>query len=456
MFFIDRPPRLWYTVLIKIIRNGEGKMTAYNNRRVFPKWYKQMVAGLLACVLILAAPMAGLTSASADGEAFFEEDAGLLFQAIYTLWNKYPGQYENFAICDLDFDQQPEVILAGPADHSGWPCDVYKFNGTRLDFSAFLSLPLGESLVLKQAANGMQTWYSVTDEAWQDYAVYEVSQLTFHGNGAPAQSSLFGKEGSGNSYIYTVNGARSTKNNFTRQQRNFDNASTLQAINLANYAFPYSWNDALTAFTNTLPDYSFNTWLQEGDIVTFGYYEQDGNTRNGSEPVEWIVLETDWQNGRVLLLSSYALDMQRYNSQWNHINWQKCSVRSWLNGTFYNKCFTTKEKRAVLSTTLDSNYGNTSVTTSDRVFFLSADEVARYLPTAADRQAVPTAYAQKQKVAVTGGTCWWWLRGSSQRTNDADSVKYTGEITTYGTNTNGLGFGVRPAVWVDASYFEGN
>ena len=426
-------------------------MTACN----IHKWLKQLAAGLLACLLVISAPLLGLSTADADGESFYEEDAGMLFQALYTLWNKYPGQYNNFAICDLDFDQLPEVILAGPADHTGWPCDVYKFNGTQLDFYTFLTLPLGDSLVLKQAANGTQAWYSVSEEAWQDYGVYEVSQLNFLGDSL-SKTSLFRREGQGKSFTYTVNGARSNKNTFTRQQRNFDALSLCQSINLANFTFPYDWDAALTAFTDTLPGYASGSMLQEGNIVTFGYYEQDGNTRNGAEPVEWIVLDNDWQNGRVLLLSNYALDMQRYNSQWTHVNWQKCSVRSWLNGTFYNKCFTTKEKRAILSTTLYSNYGNTSVTTNDRVFFLSADEVSMYLPSNADRLCYPTPYALKQKVASTNNACWWWLRGSSQRTNDADSVKYTGEVTTYGTNTNGLGFGIRPAVWVNTTYFEEN
>ncbi|MBQ6734494.1 MAG: hypothetical protein IJR00_06250, partial [Lachnospiraceae bacterium] len=28
--------------------------------------------------------------------------------------------------------------------------------------------------------------------------------------------------------------------------------------------------------------------IEKGDIITFGSYEQDGNTANGKEPVEWV------------------------------------------------------------------------------------------------------------------------------------------------------------------------
>lgn len=38
-----------------------------------------------------------------------------------------------------------------------------------------------------------------------------------------------------------------------------------------------------------------------GNIVTFGSYEQDADTSNGNEPLEWIVLK--YENGRALLLS---------------------------------------------------------------------------------------------------------------------------------------------------------
>ena len=43
-----------------------------------------------------------------------------------------------------------------------------------------------------------------------------------------------------------------------------------------------------------------------GDIVTYGADEQDGDTANGEEPIEWRILAIE--DDRVLLLSEYGLD----------------------------------------------------------------------------------------------------------------------------------------------------
>ena len=49
-----------------------------------------------------------------------------------------------------------------------------------------------------------------------------------------------------------------------------------------------------------------------GSTVTFGSYEQDNDTSNGKEPLEWIVLS--YQDGKSLLISKYGLDCQPYNT----------------------------------------------------------------------------------------------------------------------------------------------
>ena len=50
-----------------------------------------------------------------------------------------------------------------------------------------------------------------------------------------------------------------------------------------------------------------------GSIVAFGRYEQDGNEENGPEEIEWVVL--DVQDGKVLLLSKYGLEVKPYNTE---------------------------------------------------------------------------------------------------------------------------------------------
>ncbi len=183
--------------------------------------------------------------------------------------------------------------------------------------------------------------------------------------------------------------------------------------------------------------------------VNFGSYEQDNNYGNGTEPVEWLVLEEDWANNRALLLSRYVLDMQRYNKSYSKVNWKKCTIRSWLNDNFYNDCFSRAEKDAILNSRLYSPYGNDVVETNDTVFLLSIDEAYNYLESSDLFIGKPTKYAIAQDIALSDrNTSYWWLRGSSGRLNDADRVDQNGNVQTYGGNTNAYGVGIRPAIWV--------
>ena len=74
-----------------------------------------------------------------------------------------------------------------------------------------------------------------------------------------------------------------------------------------------------------------------GNSVSFGSYEQDNNPANGKEEIEWIVL--DVQGDRSLLISKYALDCKKYNTEWTDGTWESCSLRKWLNSDFLNAAF---------------------------------------------------------------------------------------------------------------------
>ena len=87
-----------------------------------------------------------------------------------------------------------------------------------------------------------------------------------------------------------------------------------------------------------------------GSYVTFGSYEQDNNTGNGQEPIEGLVLDYDAANHRVLLLSRYGLDAKPYNTAYVDITWEKCTLRTWLNGEFMDQAFSKTEQGAILTT----------------------------------------------------------------------------------------------------------
>lgn len=95
-----------------------------------------------------------------------------------------------------------------------------------------------------------------------------------------------------------------------------------------------------------------------GDIVYLGSYEQDNNLGNGTEPVEWYVL--DKADGEATLLAVYLLDCQPYHEVLEDITWEDCTLRNWLNDTFYNTTFSEEEQAAVV---------NTNVVNEDNPFF---------------------------------------------------------------------------------------
>lgn len=187
---------------------------------------------------------------------------------------------------------------------------------------------------------------------------------------------------------------------------------------------------------------SAETKYQEGDVVLFGSYEQNNICSDGAEPIEWIVL--DVKSDRILLLSQYALDSERYHYRKESVSWDTCSVRDWLNTTFYKEAFTCSEQRSILSS-------GTSVY-DDYVFLLSDVEAETYLPRAKDRICKATVYGSCQNVYVnpTTGGSWWLLRTTGDDGSKfAMSVNSDGTIDYNGGHVESDRGTVRPAIWVN-------
>ena len=147
--------------------------------------------------------------------------------------------------------------------------------------------------------------------------------------------------------------------------------------------------------------------VEIGEYITFGQYEQDGDETNGKEDVEWLVL--DKQDGKVLVISRYALDCMPYHKTTEDVTWETGAVRAYLNNTFTDEAFSADEKNKIQTVTVEahenpckepyheSTPGNA---TKDKVFLLSITEVETYLK-ADERSVVPTEYA---KARVRGQT----------------------------------------------------
>ncbi len=196
--------------------------------------------------------------------------------------------------------------------------------------------------------------------------------------------------------------------------------------------------------------------LQAGDCVLLGTYEQDNNTSNGKEDIEWLVLEV--KDGKALLISKYALDCKQYNTSNTAITWETCTLRTWLNGEFINTTFSAEEKAMIPTVTVpaDRNTVYSFSTdpgneTQDQVFLLSLVETNKYFNSNRARKCKPTEYAVANGAHVnsSSGDCWWWLRTLGDNQSSIVYVYNNGDLFKNGTNVTNNHGSVRPALWID-------
>ncbi len=206
-----------------------------------------------------------------------------------------------------------------------------------------------------------------------------------------------------------------------------------------------------------------------GGYVTFGSYEQDNNTSNGKEPIEWLVLDYDAKNNRALLLSRYGLDARPYNKERKNITWEECTLRTWLNSEFMSTAFSNTEQGAILTTAVDNSKSqgssrwdtNGGNNTQDKIFLLSYSEANIYLGVTYEdsnnmkSRTSPTAYAlqagawtsDSKETADGAAAGWWWLRSPGNYQLPAAYVKYDGSLSiNYVYDDSGC---VRPALWIN-------
>ena len=195
--------------------------------------------------------------------------------------------------------------------------------------------------------------------------------------------------------------------------------------------------------------------------ITFGTYLHKAGT--DATPIEWQVLERE--GNKALLISRYGLDVQPYNMSSDSTTWEKCTLRTWLNETFMNNAFTSKEQENIVLTNVDnSNRQGYSAwdtdggnDTQDKIFLLSCAEADKYFGVTynskknAKGYAAPTEYAIAQGASIRKydgkAVSFWWLRSPGDFQYDAAYVRNDGSLDSINVN-NVIGC-VRPAMWVD-------
>ena len=193
--------------------------------------------------------------------------------------------------------------------------------------------------------------------------------------------------------------------------------------------------------------------LKKGDTITLGHYPQ---TADGEEkPIEWEVLSIDGE--KALLLSKTALDVIPYNEEYEDITWEECTLRKWMNETFYEGAFTESERDAILTTKLENadneSYGTKGGNpTEDKVFCLSLDEVNQYCENDKERQRIASAYAMTKTPWTSdnyGDAIFWWLRSPGDISAHTSAMLPSGEKSVRGYSVHDRVVCVCPALYVD-------
>ncbi|MBR1758094.1 MAG: hypothetical protein IJ744_05115 [Lachnospiraceae bacterium] len=214
----------------------------------------------------------------------------------------------------------------------------------------------------------------------------------------------------------------------------------------------------------TLEDLPDMTAAEVGTTITFGVYEQDNNTDNGKEEIEWLVLAKE--DNRILVISKYALDCIQYNTEYEKTTWETSSLREWLNGAFFEESFNAAEQSKIAKVTLEADKNpdydvDPGNSTEDRIFILSMSEADRYFDSDDARMCEPSEYATEQGVLIgkRDDCTEWWLRTPGKQSDIAAYVTHFGGLNMYGmwvdggvAEYEGVGhnsMAVRPAMWIE-------
>jgi len=189
------------------------------------------------------------------------------------------------------------------------------------------------------------------------------------------------------------------------------------------------------------------------------YYRGNDGVYWKDAPIEWYIIKDTGSD--YILLAKYV-DMIMYYDRniTSEIFWDSSYMRSYLNNDYINTMFSKSERNQIKPTTLsteeysfkdkpsDTNKPVSKViTTNDKVFLLSADEIksGNYTITKDMMIGKTTDFVKHYR----GDTVMpWWLRGPRSwfyGTQQTPIVNKSGEVVTY---YGSYSYGVRPCIRV--------
>lgn len=175
-----------------------------------------------------------------------------------------------------------------------------------------------------------------------------------------------------------------------------------------------------------------------GDTVCFGHYEQDNNTSNGDERIEWVVLEAN--DDELKLISKYCLDVYFYSDSKRRM-YRFSDIKNWMGDEFVTRAFDDDDLENIV--VKEENIGTSrnryiaqlpsysdveNMTRESRVGILT-DYLRSYIP-----DNFNVTYAQTESIG-------WWLSNGDIIDSEGDRVR---------TEDNDLRYyvTVRPMVYI--------
>ena len=218
------------------------------------------------------------------------------------------------------------------------------------------------------------------------------------------------------------------------------------------------WNDGISCPNGCYSETKECNAYAVGEIVEIGSYEQDNDPGNGSEPIEWRVLEV--KGSTVFVVSEKGLDVLYFHNERVDTNWGESEIRHWLNGAFLTTSFTPEESAKILQTPIQAEINSTypdvdpGVDTEDQIFLLSALETmnSSYFADNASKVAYPTEYAKNKGAHVheATGAGMWWLRSMGSSNQKATLMNFDGASIAE-DDVDALDVMVRPAMRFNAA-----
>jgi len=163
-----------------------------------------------------------------------------------------------------------------------------------------------------------------------------------------------------------------------------------------------------------------------GSTIMFGNYD-------------WRVL--DINGDKALVITQNIIEERAYNVKWDDVTWETCSLRSYLNGVFYDS-FIEEDKAKIIEIKVrnernphyQTNCGND---TNDKIFLLNIQEAEILFKNDEEREAT-----------FDDEVGSWWLRSTGE-VGTAAAFVASGDIRGDGFLVNDDSMGLRPVLWLN-------